>query len=428
MPQADTAADNARFIDRELDWLSAAIEARLALHFAAPGASADRLDPPVAEGEGGYAAMVRQYRLGADERLILALAAAPLLAPQRLDPLLMRDQNLDRGFTIFGGVTGKAHGGFLPTIGTALFLLAGEDSAGRLAALAHFAADAPLVGAGLLALDPPPSAEPFTAATLALSEEAVARLLGQEDHISLPAAVQPLTTPLDWSDLSLDPAARQQLAAIGNWLAHRADLRDAWALGPPGYRCLFSGRPGTGKRLAAALLAKANGIDIYRIDLPRLAAQQGDDGANPLATMLDRARRTNAILFFDDIAALPALARADLLARLERWPGLAIFSACVSDPDLAARVDADIIFPLPDGAARLQLWRSAFDRGRLALAPDVDLPALAQAHPLTGGAIVNILRHAALIAIARGAPPQVGHADLLAAIADEERRSAAASG
>jgi hypothetical protein len=135
-------------IEAEIAWF----QARLAYRFEAQAGTASDAPPPapsLADTDDAYAALCREARLDEDARLVLILALTPGLRPQALDPLLTRNAAIDRAFTEFGGVPGVP--GFRPTRETALFLLAGQDLARRLAAMGMFASDAPLVRHQLLA-------------------------------------------------------------------------------------------------------------------------------------------------------------------------------------------------------------------------------------------------------------------------------------
>ena len=94
------------------------------------------------------------------------LALVPHLRPQALDLLFVRNKNLDRGFTEFGGCKGRTHGGFLPTAETAAFVLAGDDLARRLAVFRLFDEDAVLRRSGLIRIETEATGEPALAAAL----------------------------------------------------------------------------------------------------------------------------------------------------------------------------------------------------------------------------------------------------------------------
>ncbi len=122
-------------------------------------------------------------------------------------------------------------------------------------------------------------------------------------HASHPDTPGPrLTTPLDWSDLILDAATRQDVDDIVQWVRRRDGLLKDWNLQGRvgrGYASLFCGRGGTGKTLAAALIGKATGCEVYRVDPARLQLPDGGMSAADIDGLLDRAEAHHWILFFD---------------------------------------------------------------------------------------------------------------------------------
>ena len=118
---ADTV--HAQALSLELDWLTALLNQRLEQHFQQTALQLP--EPPALPADSELARLHGELALGLEERALLALALAPHLRPEALDLLFMRNQNLERGFTEFGGVKSQTHGGFLPTGETAAFLLAG---------------------------------------------------------------------------------------------------------------------------------------------------------------------------------------------------------------------------------------------------------------------------------------------------------------
>lgn len=442
---SDTDVD---IFDRELAWLEAAIARRFAGYGGGGGDAADKdLPPPpaLADAGGRYAALVREHGLGQQERLILALALAPHLAPELLDPFLLKNEATGRRFTEFGGVEGQAHGGFLPTVETALFLLAGADRRARLRANRLFEPDAVLRLVGIIAIDARHPDEPPASAVLRLSREYLEILLTGRDFDpragdGFPA--ERISTPLDWDDLVLDAGPRAQIDLIGAWIRHSSILLDDWGLRSrvkPGYRCLFHGSPGTGKTLTASLLGKQYGLPVYRVDLSRVVSKWIGETEKNLAGLFDQAQHRNWILFFDEAEALfgkrteaqGANDRAAnqqiayLLQRLEDFPGLIILATnqrAHMDDAFARRFQTSVLFPMPDIASRRRLWEDMFRTGRFAIAPDVDFAALAAKHELAGGAIVNVLRHACLQAITRS-PQQVTTADITGGIRHELQKA-----
>jgi hypothetical protein len=157
MTDAASPAALAATLDRELRWLETLIQLQMRHHFGQGDAASGALtlpEPPELLGRCAYGAAVMMNRLSADERLALILALAPWLRPHALDPFFVRNTNLDRGFTEFGGRTSTAAHGFAPTRQTALFLLTGDALDRRLAAIPMFGPDATLVRARLIATQP----------------------------------------------------------------------------------------------------------------------------------------------------------------------------------------------------------------------------------------------------------------------------------
>lgn len=424
-------------IERELAWLDEAISARFARY--GEGASPEQraLPPPPALDDvcGPYAQVVRSLDLSSAERLVLILALAPHIAPERLDPFLIENAATGRRFTEFGGLVGQSHAGFLPTAETAMFLLAADDRIARLRLHPIFGHTGILVRRGIVTLDQRHVDEPPLSAALRLSSFGLHTVLRGEGESATPGADFPavrLTTPLDWDDLVLDEATHQQVEMVGLWLAHSQTLMDEWGLSrrlKPGYRCLFHGAPGTGKTLTAALLGKRHGLPVYRVDLSRVVSKWIGETEKNLAALFDQAEDRGWILFFDEAEALfgkrtEARSANDrsanqqiayLLQRLEAYCGLTILATNQEahlDDAFARRFQSSIRFSMPSAPARLRLWRESFAGKGFTIAPEVDFEALAQRHELAGGAIINVLRHAALMAVQR-TPPQIQAHDVL---------------
>lgn len=444
--EAAAGVDNAAALDRELAWFDQVLQARISLHFEQPcaHASADEIQPPPLAGDPSeYARLVRELSLGWRERLVLVLALVPHLRPQALDMLFLRNRNLDRGFTEFGGWKGRTHGGFLPTCETAAFLVAGTDLARRFAALALFEPAHPLIAHGVLRVTHDAPGEPLLSASLALTPEYLHRLTTGARHqpdydVSFPA--KRITTPLGWDDLVLGRSVLEELSALRTWAAHGDTLLEGWGLSrsvKPGYRSLFYGPPGTGKTLTATLIGQSAGADVYRIDLSMVVSKFIGETEKNLANVFDQAQHRRWILFFDEADALfgkrtSASSANDryanqevayLLQRVEDFPGIVILATNLKaniDDAFARRFQSLVYFPMPDAAQRLRLWQGMLAHtGRVG--PDVDLAALAEQHELSGGAISNVVRYAAISAMQAGRAA-MSTADLRKGIAKELRK------
>jgi len=420
--------DNAAALELELSWLSQLIDASIRLYFGQECEVGDVLDiaPPDLSGSASsYGQVVREHALSFEARAVLILALAPHVRPQLLDPFLMKNPNFERGFTEFGGVLAGAHGGFWPTVETAAFILAGEDLERRFAVQALFDPDRVLRRSKLLQLEDSQTGHTLFSAPLAMSKEYVSRFTTGGRHkpsFSSAFPAKRITTPLEWSDLVLPEPILDEVEEIRAWIEHRHTLLETWRLDKkikPGFRSLFYGPPGTGKTLTATLLGKTTGLDVYRVDLSLVVSKWVGETEKNLAGVFDQAEASDWILFFDEADALfgkrtqttSAHDRyanqevAYLLQRVEDFPGVVILASNLKgniDEAFARRFQSMIYFPIPGPEERLRLWQGAFSE-QSRLEPAVDLLRLADEFEVSGGAIVNVLRYASLMALRRRA-------------------------
>ncbi|WP_133893375.1 ATP-binding protein [Paraburkholderia sp.] len=445
IPQGSGAA--ARVLDAEMNWLAKLLDAAIRLYFGQPCEVDDiaRIDAPDLRDETTwYARIVREHITELDERVTLALALAPCLRPQLLDPLFARNPNLERAFSEFGGTARGTHAGFWPTYETAAFVVGATTALERRIRLTRLAEpDHPLRRARILHLEPTESAVNWFDAPLRVDPLALSRItLGVEQRpdYSSTFPARRLTTPLEWDDLVLHSGVRDEIDELRAWIEHSRTLLDTWQLDrhiKPGYRSLFYGPPGTGKTLTASLLGKTTGLDVYRIDLSLVVSKFIGETEKNLAQVFDEAERREWILFFDEADALFGKRTATsssndryanqevafLLQRVEDFPGVVILASNLKgniDDAFARRFQSMIYFPAPGQAERLTLWRNAFSRGPR-LAAEVDLEVIAADYEVTGGAIANVLRHAALSTLRRGGET-ILQADIIEGIRRELRK------
>lgn len=438
MPMShDLSAANAHVLRQEIDWFRLVRDRRFAVHTGEMSdlAVADALEaPPDLPTHGAYADLVRRHGLTPAERLVLILALIPEVRPKSLDLFLLHNQSIGRRFTEFGGIVGHNHGGLIPTVETALFLLAGDGLAARLHHRRLFEPDRPLLAADLVALDHRQPGEPAQAAVLRVSARHLDRILTGLDRDPPPSPdfpAQRLTTPLDWSDLVLDSATLTAIEDIRAWIRHHETMMQDWGLGrrlKPGYRSLFYGPPGTGKTLTASLLGKATGMPVYRVDLSMVVSKWIGETEKNLARLFDQAQQQHWVLFFDEADALFGKRTetrssndrsanqqvAYLLQRIEEYPGIVILATNLRgnlDEAFLRRFQSVIYFRMPGVQERLRLWREMFVGQPFALAADIDLPAIAGEFEMSAGSILNVLRHACLQAVRR-TPQQVQRQDV----------------
>lgn len=240
---------------------------------------------------------------------------------------------------------------------------------------------------------------------------------------SVTELAQVLRPRADWDDLVLPESQRAQLRALVSSVRHRATVLDDWGFaGRPaqglGRIALFAGPSGTGKTLAAEVLAADLGLDLVRVDLSQVVSKWVGETERHLREVFAAAEDSAAVLLFDEADALfgrrtevrdshdryANLQTGYLLQRLESFRGLAILTTnarSALDPAFTRRLHTVVTFPYPDVSTRETLWRGAFP----ARAPvdGLDAAALA-AEDLAGGGIASVALSAAYLAAAERTP------------------------
>jgi len=222
-----------------------------------------------------------------------------------------------------------------------------------------------------------------------------------------------------WNDIVLP---RQQLATlrlICTTVRQRPTVYDDWgfdrklSLGK-GMIALFSGLSGTGKTMAAEIIANELGLDLYKINLSAVVSKYIGETEKNLERIFSEAQDTDAILFFDEADALfgkrsevkdahdryANIETAYLLQRTEEYNGLVILASNIKknmDEAFVRRIHFMVDFPFPEEPERLEIWRRTFP-AQAPRAEDIDLPFLARKLKITGGNIRNIILIAAFLA------------------------------
>ena len=415
---------NAVILERELQWLSSVIDAAIRIYLGneCPYRDVRDIAPPAWNEEPSlYAQFIHENNLSFDERVMLALALAPYVRPQVLDPFLVKNPNLNLDFSEFGGVQTGTHTGFFPTVETAFFVLAGANLARRFQVQAALELDRTLRRSNLLQLEEGPG---IFSSPLALAKEYLGPFTtgsGFRPAFSSTFPARRLTTTQHWSDLVLADATRDEVEEIRSWIEHRHALLEEWQLSDklkPGFRSLFYGPPGTGKTFTVSLLGKTTGLDVYRVDLSLIVSKWVGETEKNLGSVFDEAEKNDWILFFDEADALfgkrthtsssqDRYANQEvsyLLQRIEDIPCVVILATNLKgniDEAFARRFQSMIYFPMPSPAERLRLWQGAFSASSR-IDDSVDFAQLASEFELSGGAIVNILRYASLMTLRQG--------------------------
>lgn len=353
-----------------------------------------------------------------EEEVVLLLAIMPHIYPQGLDLFFIQNKELDRPYTEFGGWKGNTHSGFLPTGETAAFLLTIDNPNCRPQLIEMLGRDHWFYKENILRIEGQVSGEPFLSGKLTITEEFLAKFLGNKNYkpeYSAEFPAKPLQTKLNWDNLVLPIHLKEDLENISTWIENENEIRNKWDLNKyvkPGYRCLFYGPPGTGKTLAATLLGKKNNMDVFRIDLSLIVSKYIGETEKNLAKIFDIAEHKNWILFFDEADALFGQRSegnssndrhanqeiAYLLQRIEDFNGVVILATNLKDNMDEAffrRFQSILFFPMPDYESRKQLWTQMMPDEWLEYKKDDFLNLVADAK-ISGGSMINVLQRCAL--------------------------------
>jgi ATPase family associated with various cellular activities (AAA) len=217
-------------------------------------------------------------------------------------------------------------------------------------------------------------------------------------------------------DLVLPTAERQMVLELAAAYRSWPRISEDWGFarhGNGGVKALFTGDPGTGKTLAAEVIAGMLGLTLLKIDLSQVVSKWIGETEKNLEIAFRQAENSQAVLFFDEADALfgkrgeikqgidryANLEIGFLLQRLEQFQGLIILASNLKenlDKAFTRRFHYIINFPRPEMSERARIWRIAFPPEAV-LAPDVDFSALANLD-MTGAAIMGAARSAALVA------------------------------
>ncbi len=233
-----------------------------------------------------------------------------------------------------------------------------------------------------------------------------------------------------WHDIVLPPDTIEQLREMCGMVEHRHLVYETWgfdrklALGK-GVMSLFAGQSGTGKTMAADVIAGSLGLDLYKIDLSGVVSKYIGETEKNLGSIFSEAESSNAILFFDEADALfgkrsevkdahdryANIETAYLLQKMEEYSGAVILATNLKmnlDEAFSRRLHFVVDFPLPEEDDRRRIWMSMLPQD-LPHGDDIDFAFLARQFKISGGNIRNIVLAGAFIAASEGAPMGMGH-------------------
>lgn len=226
-----------------------------------------------------------------------------------------------------------------------------------------------------------------------------------------------------WEDIVLPETAMNLLRQISNQMQWRRQVYEQWGFYRRmnrglGVSALFAGESGTGKTMAAEVIAASLQLDLYRIDLSAVVSKYIGETEKNLSKLFDAAENGSAILFFDEADALfgkrgevrdshdryANIETNYLLQRLESFRGLAILATNLKNSMEKAflrRLRFVVEFPVPGQVERQRIWERAFPPETPTR--ELDCEQLSQ-WDLTGGNIANIALNAAFLAAAARSP------------------------
>jgi hypothetical protein len=252
---------------------------------------------------------------------------------------------------------------------------------------------------------------------------AVRRLAG--GHLDgVAVRVRPRRT---WADLVLPADDTRQLRELAVRHRGRGRVYGEWgfpALPSAGIVALFAGPSGTGKTLAAEVVAGDLGLDLYKVDLSAVVSKYIGETEKNLERIFGAAAAGDLVLFFDEADALfgkrsevsdahdryANIEVAYLLQRLETHDGLVVLATNLQrniDPAFLRRISVAVDFVLPEQPERRAIWACSFP----AAAPvtDLDLDFLARQFKVSGGVIHNAVLGAAFLAAAQDSAISMSH-------------------
>jgi hypothetical protein len=233
-----------------------------------------------------------------------------------------------------------------------------------------------------------------------------------------------------WDDLILPPDPITQLREISARMRYAHIVRDEWGFGGKaarsyGISALFAGESGTGKTLAAQVIANDLGLTLYRVDLSSVVSKYIGETEKNLGAIFNAAQASSAVLFFDEADALfgkrsevkdardryANIEIAYLLQQIEVYDGIVVLATNLRqnlDEAFTRRLDFLIDFPFPDSQYRERIWRAHLPPAA-PLGSDVNLAEVAERYRLAGGNIRNVAIAAAYLAAADGRVITLAH-------------------
>lgn len=229
----------------------------------------------------------------------------------------------------------------------------------------------------------------------------------------------PISVCYTWEDLILEEISKKEIRQACNQIKFYDIVYKKWEFKVPygrGVRLLFEGPPGTGKTMAAQVVANETGLELYRVDLSGILSKYIGETEKQLKTIFEEAKGQNILLFFDEMDALfgkrssvknsndrySNMQIAFLLQQIEEYEGTIVFATNLLknvDDAFIRRIQFIIHFSIPNELHRIKIWKNMFPK-KAPIERDIDYEYLGKQFALSGGNIRNIVLLAAFSAAA----------------------------
>jgi SpoVK/Ycf46/Vps4 family AAA+-type ATPase len=251
-----------------------------------------------------------------------------------------------------------------------------------------------------------------------------------QSNRKLVTLTQKITPHYKWDDIVLPSDRLEQLEEICNYVKYRSLVYDEWGFDSKlsmgkGLNALFAGPSGTGKTMAAEIMAGELGLDLYKIDLSSVVSKYIGETEKNLARIFAEAETSNSILFFDEADALfgrrsevrdshdryANIEISYLLQKMEEYVGVVILATNFRrnmDDAFVRRMHFTIEFPFPNENDRRRIWKQIWPDD-MPRSPELDLDFMAGRFEVAGGSIRNIALAAAFLAADDGRVVNISH-------------------
>ncbi|MEG0180070.1 MAG: ATP-binding protein, partial [Oscillospiraceae bacterium] len=263
-----------------------------------------------------------------------------------------------------------------------------------------------------------------------IRREDILRAIAEENRTDFGNLASRVPAIYTWDNLKIDDRKKKLLQVACKRYMLRNKAQEQWNISSHNaygnsLSILLYGPSGTGKTMAAQVIANEVGAELYRVDISQISSKYIGETEKNLSDLFDRAKSSNVLLFFDEADAIFAKRTevstsndkhansetAFLLQKMEEYNGICILATNFFgnfDEAMIRRITYSVGFERPDQAVRETLWREVLPP-KVQLSPTINYPFFAEKFELSGSNIKAILYSAAYMALAEGVPLEDRH-------------------